>query len=154
MTLPPEAQESEGLLDSYTETSTTDRLRAAPAYVRPYPMATHGDIIAYGFDLKTCVFELKTVATSKAEEGAPTEVFLPEYHFPNDNIIVEVSAGRWMMDREEKAGVSIPLLKWWPPIGEQKLRVKGSTKRLGMIMAGEDDGSFIERCRESVCAIM
>lgn len=154
MTLPPEAPESEGLLDKFHETSGTDRLRAAPAYVRPYPIATHGNIVSYGFDLKTCVFELRTTANSTADESAPTEVFLPDYHFPADSTAVEVSAGRWTMDREEKGGVSIPVLRWWPPIGEQKLRVKGSLSRLGMIMAGDGDGSFIERCQERVCVIM
>ena len=154
MTLPP-AEETERLLYNQSGTAATCGLRAAPAYVRPYPMATHGDIVSYGFDLKSCVFQLKSRAQSKASEDAPTEIFLPEYHFPPESMDVTVSSGRWTMDREGKGGVAIPVLKWWPSEGgEQTLRVKGTIKRQGLSMSDDADAGFLERCRESICMLM
>lgn len=146
--------ESEGLLDQYNQSTAGDGLRAAPAYVRPYPMAIHGKLVSYGFDLKSCTFDLASTSSSKAHDDAPTEIFLPSYHFPENDLTVEVSGGRWSMEKETKANIAIPMLKWWPNEGEQKLRVKGSTKRQGLSMNGEEDSGWLERCRESVCALM
>lgn len=150
----PRAQETEHLLDEFQEAAAADGLRAAPAYVRPYPIATHGDILSYGFDLKTCVFQLTSTAQGQASEDAPTEVFLPEYHFPLESMEVTISSGRWTMDREEKGGVAIPLLKWWPGTGgEQTLRVKGIIKK-GQGASISEDAGLLERCRESICSLM
>ena len=33
-------------------------LRAAEAFIRPTPVATHGDISSFGFDLRNCTFKL------------------------------------------------------------------------------------------------
>lgn len=141
------------MLDSY-ESPTIDGLRAAPAYVRPYPIATHGTITSYGFDLKSCVFNLASKAETDARKDAPTEVFLPSYHFPPESIDVDITSGRWELDRDTRAGIPIPVLKWWPAAGEQKLRVKGSTKRKGLSMADDEDAGFLARCRESICSAM
>ncbi|KAJ8611224.1 hypothetical protein MRB53_038068 [Persea americana] len=71
--------------------------RGAEAYVRAAPIAVHGAIESYSFDLRHCTFTLALTAASSTPQDFPTEVFLPEYHFPQSGqrTSVEVSGGRW-----------------------------------------------------------
>lgn len=127
--------------------------RAAEAFVRPYPAAAHGNIDSYGFDLKNCVFELTVTAADGTPEDAPTEVFLPEYHFPKDVVDVEISAGRWTMEEETRAGTEIQLLRWWYAPGQQRLRVKGLVRKQAYSALEGDEGIWA-RCRENICVSM
>lgn len=154
MTTSPAPEERQGLLSEYSEPKKGNSLRAAEAYVRPYPIATHGDLVSYGFDLKSCTFEMTATAAENAREDAPTEVFLPDYHFPQEATEVTISSGRYNVGQQEVIGVAVQVLRWWPERGEQKLRVKGSTQRAGMQMGGDEDGTWLDRCRESVCSLM
>lgn len=154
MTPLPATEESQGLLSEYRDSKKGNSLRAAEAYVRPYPMATHGDLISYCFDLKSSVFDLVSTASADTPEDAPTEVFLPDYHFPRDAIEITVSSGRYSVGQQEVMGVAVQVLRWWPDRGEQKLHVKGSTQRAGMQLGGDEDGTWLDRCRESICSIM
>lgn len=154
MTASPANAESQGLLSEYRESKKGNSLRAAEAYVRPYPTATHGDLVSYGFDLKSCTFEMTATAVDDARDDAPTEVFLPDYHFPRDATEVNISSGKYSVGQQEVMGVAVQVLRWWPATGEQNLRVKGSTQRAGMQLGGDEDGTWLDRCRESVCSLM
>jgi len=129
-------------------------LRAAEAYVRPTPVATHGDVLSYGFDLRNCEFKLTLHAYSSTPEDACTEVFLPEYHFPKEHINVQVSGGKWTVSRETVESGTMQVLRWWHAEGEQSLRVKGVTRRQGLRLGTEEDESYLDQCRHKGCAVM
>lgn len=128
--------------------------RAGEAFVRPTPIATHGDIITHGFDLKSCTFTLSLHAPSSTSEDAPTEIFLPEYHFPQDHTQVEVSGGKWAISTDEEYGGRQQKLRWWHAEGEQKLTAKGVRRRQGMIVNEDMDEGYLEQLRQSICSIM
>ncbi|KAL1634850.1 endo-1,4-beta-glucanase [Diplodia intermedia] len=128
--------------------------RAAEAYVRPTPTLTHGTILNYGFDLRNCVFTLSLEAPSSSGEGGPTEVFLPEFHFPQGKVSVEVSGGKWTISMEDTAAGPIQMLKWWHAEGEQKLTVSGVKTQQAL---GADEDGYIEQCQETTgqkCVVM
>ncbi|KAI4276813.1 MAG: hypothetical protein L6R38_005572 [Xanthoria sp. 2 TBL-2021] len=129
--------------------------RAAEAYVRPSPIATVGNVISYGFDLRNCTFSLVLESTDVATEEVSTEVFLPEYHFPKDNIAVEVSSGKWTISVDDADGGMIQVLKWQHEKGPQSLTVKGVKKRQGTSLGQEEEApGYLEQCWQSGCAIM
>ncbi len=131
--------------------------RAAEAYVRPTPVATHGDIVSYGFDLRNCEFKFALNAPSSTSEDAPTEIFLPEYHFPPENVIVDVSGGKWTIGMEQVGGVSVQIMKWWHAEGDQTLSVRGMTTRQDVSLGTLEGESYADRlwqCREDGCLLM
>lgn len=132
--------------------------RAAEAYVRPTPIATHGDVLSFGFDLRNCVFTFTLKAPSQAPQDAPTEVFLPEFHFPQGNTEVQTSGGKWTIsidDQDEHGGLQ-QCFRWWHGAGEQKLTIKGVKRRQGMAMGKEEEEGYLEQCRQTAgkCAVM
>jgi hypothetical protein len=122
--------------------------RAAEAYVRPTPIAAHGDITHYGFDLKNCTFSMALSAPSSTKEEAPTVVFLPAFHFPAASTSVEVSGGKWTISTEDEKSASLQILRWWHAEGDQTIAVKGA-RRQGV--AGVDDG-YLAQLR--ACTVM
>lgn len=129
--------------------------RAAEAYVRPSPIATVGNVLSYGFDLRNCVFTLALECKEAATEDAPTEIFLPEYHFPRDGSDVEVSSGKWTINVDDADGGTIQRLRWWHSEGNQSLTAKGVKRRLGTSLGQEDEApGYLEQCRRSGCHIM
>ncbi|CAL8577857.1 hypothetical protein XPA_003670 [Xanthoria parietina] len=129
--------------------------RAAEAYVRPSPMATVGNVISYGFDLRNCTFTLELESADAATEEVSTEVFLPEYHFPKDNIAVEVSSGKWTVKVDDADDGVIQVLKWQHEKGRQSLTVKGVKRRQGTSLGqGEPAPGYMEQCWQSGCTIM
>ncbi|CAH6718147.1 ergosteryl-beta-glucosidase [[Candida] jaroonii] len=60
-----------------------DGVRAPGAIMRPYAVATEGEIVATEFDLRTVKFSL-TVSLSKGETSRnPTIIYVPSWHYPN-----------------------------------------------------------------------
>ena len=120
-----------------TSTLTSDvtaGFRAAEAYIRPTPIFTHGKIESYGFDLKSCTFNLCFTAPSSTPSDLPTEVFLPDFHFPqlNQQTSVEVSGGKWQIKViETEEGAPQQIFQWWHGEGEQKCTIKGVRRKLG-----------------------
>ncbi|KAI3393164.1 hypothetical protein diail_4689 [Diaporthe ilicicola] len=104
----------------------TPGYRAAEAYVRPAPVVVSGDITHYTFDLKSCTFVLKLRTAGEPGQDAPTVVFLPEYHFPRDGCVVEVSGGKWEIGQGDDG---IQRLRWWHGKGEQDIKVVGQARR-------------------------
>lgn len=128
--------------------------RAAEAYIRPSPIFTHGELINYGFDLRSCTFTLALVASTPAEQDYPTEMFLPECHFGPESIQVEASEGKWMVKMDEHVGVSVQILQWWHAAGGQKIIVKGSTQRQLGPAGPDEDASYLLQYVSSLCSVM
>ncbi|KAI4109200.1 MAG: hypothetical protein L6R37_000631 [Teloschistes peruensis] len=129
--------------------------RAAEAYVRPSPIATVGNVLSSGFDLRNCIFTLALDCQNGATEDAPTEVFLPEYHFPRDNLTAEVSSGKWTVSVDDADGGTIQRLRWWHDGGKQSLKVQGVKRRLGTSLGQEDEApGYLEQCRQGGCTVM
>lgn len=129
-------------------------LRAAEAFVRPTPVATHGDVSSYGFDLRNCTFKLAVLAPTPTTEGLPTTIFLPEFHFPAGETTVEVSGGKWTINTEESSGTSQQILRWWHADGDQNLVVKGVIRKQGGALGVEEDEGYLQQCQRQACAVM
>ncbi|KAI9758534.1 MAG: hypothetical protein M4579_003026 [Chaenotheca gracillima] len=127
--------------------------RAAEAYVRPSPLATVGNVESSGFDLRNCIFTLSISASSSTPEDLPTEIFLPAYHFPSDNVKVEVSGGKWEISTEDEEMGAIQKLKWWHGEGPQNMTVWGVKRRQGIALGKEEEEGYLEQC-QSKCLIM
>jgi len=129
-------------------------LRAAEAYVRPTPVMTHGDVLSFGFDLHNCEFKLTLHAPTSTPEDACTEVFLPEYHFPEDHVDVHVSGGKWTVTKEDVESGTMQILKWWHAAGTQTISVKGVTQRQGHRLGAEEEDTYLDQCRQKGCTVM
>jgi hypothetical protein len=117
--------------------------RAAEAYVRPVPVAIHGTIESYGFDLKNCIFSLELTAPSSTPADYPTEIFIPEFHFPHNNgqVHLEISGGKWEIRIvEDVEGARQQVLRWWHGEGEQKLKITGVRRKRGQIADSDSAG--------------
>lgn len=119
-------------------------LRAAEAFLRPSPIATHGNVLKYGFDLKSATFTFSLTAPSKTPEDAPTEIYLPDFHFPSGKTHVEVSGGKWIIDTRDVDGEGMQWMRWWHAEGEQQLKVVGIVRKAGQPagVADEDYGYY------------
>ena len=136
------------------EIGSTPGFRAAEAYVRPSPMATVGNVTSSGFDLRNAIFTLSLECKTAATEEVPTEVFLPEFHFPRDKTSVEVSSGKWTISVDDKYGGLIQSLRWCHGAGQQSLTVKGVKRRQGMALGTEEEEGYYEQCRQRGCTVM
>ena len=135
--------------DTPADIGSTPGFRAAEAYVRPSPIAIVGNVISYGFDLRNAVFNLTLETKSAATESVPTEIFLPEFHFPRDNVNVEVSSGKWTISIDDMDGGMIQRLRWIHGAGEQSMKVKGVQRRQGMALGKEEEEGYLEQCRQN-----
>lgn len=158
--------------------------RAAEASVRAAPIYTCGTLTSHTFDLRNCIFTMalncggdaalaasdserisKSVSkgtessnsSSEPDEGAPTEIFLPEFHFPADATQVEVSSGRWAISIDGGDGGRglVQRLRWWHGPGDQNIKVTGVKRRLGLALGkDEEEESYWEQCRRTACTVM
>lgn len=116
-----------------------------------------GDVVNYGFDLKSVTFTFGLISDRATKEDVPTEIFLPEFHFPSGNTTVEVSGGRWRIDVVDIDGEGMQVMKWWHGAGEQNMTVKGMKRKPGALDEEADpDPGYLETLRTSVdnCTIM
>ena len=119
--------------------------RAAEAYIRPTPVYTHGSVTSFGFDLKNCTFNLSLASPSSTPQDFPTEVFLPDFHFPQQQTSVEASGGKWMIEVvEEVEGAPRQVFRWWHGEGEQKLIIKGVKRKGGAVSGAEEGEGYME----------
>ena len=132
---------------SSASSSNPPGLRAAEAFVRPSPHATNGSVLKYAFDLRNCVFTFTLEADESTMEDAPTEIFLPDYHFPPTNTNVEVSGGKWRIDADEVDGETMQMIRWWHGAGEQKITIKGLKRRMQDALEPDEDVGYFETCR-------
>jgi Glycoside hydrolase family 5 C-terminal domain len=136
------------------ELTNAPGFRAAEAYVRPSPISTVGRIIQSGFDLRSATFTFRLHANKVPTEDEPTEIFLPEFHFPQDRSAVEVSGGKWAISADDEHGNLIQKLKWWHPEGEHHIKVTGVRSRQNGITGKEDEEGYLEQCQQSSCSVM
>jgi hypothetical protein len=127
-------------------------LRAAEAFIRPTPVAVHGDISSYGFDLKSCTFKLALHAPSSTPEDAPTVIYLPEFHFPTST--VEVTGGTWEISSDDKDGALKQTLRWRHAEGDQTITVKGVVRKQDGALGTEEDEGYLQQCQKQNCAVM
>ncbi|KAK1590199.1 family 5 glycoside hydrolase [Colletotrichum navitas] len=138
------------------ELTSVPGLRAAEAFVRPSPWVVAGDVLQYGFDLRTCSFTLKLKASAPPSEAAPTVVFLPEFHYPQDRCTVEVSSGKWSISMDDEEGSLVQKLKWWHADGVQTLKVTGLVRQHNVVEGSEEDIGYLEQCQKNYanCSVM
>lgn len=125
-------------------TLSASGLRAAEAFIRPSPVRVAGDVVSWGFNLLHNTFELKLEANASTSELAPTEVFIPSFHFPKNEMQVQVSGGRWTYDDDTQ------YIRWWHLEGEQTMKVVGP-KKTGKL--SEDEG-YLDMIRNYNCSVM
>ena len=111
-----------------------------------------GTIVQSGFDLRSCVFSFKLNAHQATTEGVPTEIVLPEFHFPKDKCEVDVSSGKWAISTYEEDGGLIQKLRWWHAEGEQSIKVTGVARV--QQMGREDDVGYYDQCQQNKCTVM
>ena len=124
--------------------------------MRPSPIATIGNVASSGFDLRNAVFTFSLECKIAAPEEVPTEIFLPEFHFPRDNTSVEVTSGKWTISVDDMDEGLIQKLRWYHGAGVQSMTVKGVQRRQGMALGKEEEEGYLEQCRQktSTCSIM
>lgn len=113
-----------------------------------------GNVKAYGFDLRNCTFALSLSSASAATEQAPTEVFLPAFHFPRDKVQVEVSGGKWTISVDGQEAGAIQILRWWHGDGDSTMTIRGLKRRQGIALGNEEEDGYLEQCQQSRCNIM
>ncbi|KAL3426142.1 glycosyl hydrolase [Phlyctema vagabunda] len=136
------------------ELTNAPGFRAAEAYVRPSPIATVGTILESGFDLRNCIFTLKISTLKAGSEDTPTEIFLPEFHFPKDKCDVEVSSGKWSISTDDSDGGMIQKLRWWHVEGEHSIKVTGVQRRQNMALGKEEEEGYLDQCQQTKCSVM
>lgn len=140
-----------------SELTDNPGFRAAEAFIRPSPIATVGDVVHYGFDLRNCTFTLSLLADAPTKEDVPTEIYLPDYHFPPEEVAIEVSGGRWRIDVVDVDGQGMQMLRWWHGEGEQSITVRGVKRKAGAASEDSDgDLGYYETMRmlAANCSVM
>lgn len=147
-----------GLPPDEVPQSSKPGFRAAEAFVRPAPVAVNGTIVDYAFDLRESNFTLSLTATNSTKEEAPTTIFLPEFHFPQQGTSIEVSGGKWKISTENGGGkegsTPIQMLRWWHAEGEQKITIHGVKRAQGYLSDGGADAGYVEQCQQNTCSTM
>lgn len=142
---------------SQTASGAPGGFRAAEAYVRPSPVYTHGTLSSYGFDLKSCTFTVSLSAPSSTPQDHPTEMYLPDFHFPQSQTSVEVTGGKWTIQvAEEIEGAPQQIFRWWHGEGEQKLTIRGLRRKNGALEGEEKEEGYLDAYWEMgrQCAVM
>lgn len=136
------------------ELTNSPGFRAAEAYIRPSPIHTFGKILHSGFDLRNCIFTFSLHAHAETEEHTPTEIFLPEFHFPKDKCEIEVTNGKWTISTDDHDGGMIQRLRWWHIEGEHHIKITGVQRRQNMMLGKEEEEGYLDQCQQSKCSIM
>ncbi|KAI7976146.1 hypothetical protein EIK77_001999 [Talaromyces pinophilus] len=127
--------------------------RAGEAYIRPSAVYTSGDLLAHGFDLKNCNFTLSLYADKPTIQEGPTEIYLPEFHFPAVEISITVSGGKWTIENREEGSYSFQVLKWWHGEGDQDIKVQGIKRKASGLIVSPEDESYLDQCQRN-CSVM
>ncbi|KAK1147605.1 endo-1,4-beta-glucanase [Aspergillus melleus] len=100
--------------------------RAAEAYLRPSPTRVKGRVESHKFDLKKCTFKMTLSSEEATAPHAPSEIFLPGFHFPTNGTHVTVSGGTWEISEQVLDNVKFQQLRWWHTEGRVNIKVKGA----------------------------
>lgn len=116
------------------------------AWLRPAPVYTNGRLESYTFDLKKCTFTMRLIA-NQAAPHTPSEIYLPEFHFPMGYTSVTVSGGEWEICFQEFHTVKLQYLRWWHGEGAVEIKIK-KTKR------GSREHAALRKHHRSQCMMM
>jgi hypothetical protein len=113
-------------------------------------------------DLKNSNYTFTLQSPSSTPQDFPTEVFLPNFHFPTQQTQVEVSGGKWTIGLRETEGIDgaeQQVLRWWHGEGEQKITVKGVKRPRGAGTTGvekDDVDGYLKQYLEmgKQCSVM
>lgn len=101
------------------------------------------------------MFTMSLTAAAATATDAPTEVFLPEFHFPEGNTVVVVSGGKWEIENQESHGIKVQYLRWWHAEGEQDIKIEGFRRQAGTVVnSAGDDVTYLEQCQQGQCLMM
>jgi hypothetical protein len=119
-------------------------------------LATAGTVILSGFDLRNCVFNFKLKSDKSTPDDHPTEILLPEFHFPKDNCSVQVTGGKWIIGTFEEDAGMVQKLKWWHHEGEHVLKVTGVARTQASLGAVVEEEGYMEQCQTNTgrCSVM
>lgn len=107
------------------------------------------------FDLQNCTFTMSLSSSKATATDAPTEIFLPEFHFPDAKTVVAVSGGKWELDYQEIQGTKTQRLRWWHAEGEQNIKIEGVKRQAGTFAdPSGDDVTYLEQCQRGECLMM
>lgn len=95
---------------------------------------------------------MSLIAKKPTASEAPTEVFLPDFHFPAKETVVTVSGGKWEIDFVEIQTVKLQRLRWWHAAGEQDIKIEGVKRKPGDSTTGE--ATYFEQCQAGQCLMM
>ncbi|PKY06096.1 putative glycosyl hydrolase [Aspergillus campestris IBT 28561] len=129
--------------------------RAAQAFLRPSPVTTNGTVTKHLFDLRSCTFTM-TLQGQKGSVGqdAVTEIYLPDFHFPDSNTVVSVSSGEWSIDAVEINSIKAQYLRWRHPDGNQDIKIQGVKRKLTDLSPSSEDMTYLEQCQSAGCTVM
>lgn len=92
---------------------------------------------------------------NKGTTDTPTEIFLPDFHFPETDTEVSVSSGDWSIDYVEVKHVRVQRLQWWHSEGNQDVKIQGLKRKGGALAApSAEDLSYLEQCQKGECTVM
>ncbi|KAK9464485.1 glycoside hydrolase superfamily [Lipomyces arxii] len=103
----------------FAQSTDTIGARAVEAFARPTPVKTAGVPQSYSFDITKAVFGMEIYAIDGHATNVPTEIYMPDFHFPDGDVEVQISSGRWDHDRANQ------VLRWWHDAGKQTIRIVG-----------------------------
>lgn len=97
---------------------------------------------------------MSLMAKAPAEQDTPTEIYLPEFHFPDGQSEVSVSSGEWTIDFVEAGTARVQQLRWWHAGGQQDIKVEGVKRKPGQSTSVSEDVSYLEQCQQRGCTVM
>lgn len=140
---------------SSVSSQTPKGYRAAEAFLRPSPVYVNGALDSYVFDLRNCTFTMTLTAKVATTCEAPTEIYLPEFHFLENGTVIAVSGGKWEIDYQDIKTIKIQRLRWWHAEGEQSIKIEGVKRKAGEFASpSEDDVTYLEQCQRGDCNVM
>lgn len=117
----------------------TDGVRAERAVIRPYLMATNGNVILHEFDIKTTKLSLK-IEFKKGQPAVPNIIYLPKLQFPNiHKCLIHMTSGKliyndsleyleWTMSEPIHDGIQEIIIKKIPGSNDKSLFKESSCR--------------------------
>lgn len=98
---------------------------------------------------------MSLTAKTATTTDAPTEIYLPDFHFPGASTAVAVSGGKWEMDYQEVQSIKVQRLRWWHAEGEQDIKIEGAKRQPGEFTnTSGDDVTYLGQCQRGQCILM
>lgn len=97
---------------------------------------------------------MSLMANESTKQETPTEIYLPEFHFPDGQSEVSVSNGEWTIDFVEAGTARVQRLQWWHAVGQQDIKVEGVMRNPGQSTSASEDISYLKQCQQEGCTVM